>query len=337
MFGITKGDIAQQFSDALVRRSEAGVEVRLIVDYYGAKVDSQSKPYFEAMSAAGIEIVVNNVFPVDRDGLFGDLSIDWRQDEVGQSDHRKAMVVDGRIGWVGGAGFQDHFNGGTFHDTFVRVEGNVVRQMQAAFLTSFHSFGGPLSGDPGSLEAYFPAPEDPGTIRTTLLQNIPGGFLPGTQASQAIIEAATTRLDIMNPYFTDAGMLDRILDAAERGVQVRLLVSAKSNNEPADAALKHEYGRLLDAGVEIWEYPVTMHAKVTIADDAMIVGTINYDAWALYRNLEIALLFENATVANEGVAHFVEPDIERSEPGEAPDGRIERLKGWFWDKLTYFL
>ncbi len=208
--------------------------------------------------------------------------------------------------------------------------------MQAAFLTSFHSLGGPLSGEPGSLDRYFPSPPGPGTIRKTLLQHIPGGFLPGTQASRAIIENATTRLDIMNPFFTDPGMLDRIVDAAERGVDVRLLVSERSNNAPADAALKHQYGRLLDAGVEIWEYPVTMHAKVTIADDAMIVGTINYDAWALYRNLEIALLFEDAAVADMGVAQFVEPDIAKSQPNEAPDGLTARFRHWFWDKFVYF-
>ncbi len=209
--------------------------------------------------------------------------------------------------------------------------------MQAAFLTSFHALGGPVASEPRSLSVYFPAPLDPGTIRTTLLQNIPGGFLPGTQASRAIIENATTRLDIMNPYFTDPGMLDRIVDAAGRGVDVRLLVSERSNNAPADAALKHQYGRLLDAGVEIWEYPVTMQAKVTIADDAMIVGTINYDAWALYRNLEVALLFEDAAIANRGVTEFVEPDIAVSRPAEVPNGLTDRLEHWFWDKFDYFL
>ncbi|MDQ3442778.1 MAG: phosphatidylserine/phosphatidylglycerophosphate/cardiolipin synthase family protein, partial [Chloroflexota bacterium] len=329
--------IAGRFSGALAQKARSGVKVRLIIDAYGAKVGGESSPYFDEMTEAGVMVVVNNVFPLDRDGLLDDHAIDWSQDEVGQSDHRKAIVIDGRIGWVGGAGFQDHFNGGTFHDVFVRVEGDVVRQMQAVFLTSFRSLGGPVSGEPGSLGAYFPVLDDPGSIRTTLLQNIPGGFLPGTQASRAIIEDATTRLDIMNPYFTDPGMLDRIVAAAERGVAVRLLVSERSNNAPADAALKHQYGRLLEAGVEIWEYPVTMHAKVTIADDAMIVGTINYDAWALYRNLEIALLFEDAAVADRGVAELVEPDIARSQPGEVPDGLANRFRHWFWDKFVYFL
>jgi cardiolipin synthase len=108
----------------------------------------------------------------------------------------------------------------------------------------------------------------------------------------------------MNPYFTDRGMLERIVDAGKRGVRVRILVPVESNNPPADAALRHQYGRLLDAGVEIWEYPAVMHAKVTVADDTVIVGTVNYDAWALYRNLEVALLIEDVAVADDVRASF---------------------------------
>jgi cardiolipin synthase len=98
MFGMTEGVIAQQVVDALIERAGQGIEVRLSVDHYGAKVSSQSKPYLDALQAAGVQVVVNNEFPPDRDGLFGTQAIDWRGDEVGESDHHKAMVVDGVIG-----------------------------------------------------------------------------------------------------------------------------------------------------------------------------------------------------------------------------------------------
>lgn len=132
-------------------------------------------------------------------------------------------------------------------------------------------------------------------------------------------------------------MLDRVVDAAERGVRVRVLVSEKPDNGPADSALKHHYERLLDAGAEIREFPMVMHAKVIVADDVAIIGSINYDAWALYRNLEIALMFEDIEVAGDVRATFVEPDIAQSKPGEVPEGLIENIENWFWDKLTYFL
>ncbi|HVL25584.1 MAG TPA: phosphatidylserine/phosphatidylglycerophosphate/cardiolipin synthase family protein [Thermomicrobiales bacterium] len=337
IFTFAPDEWGTRFADALIAKAQSGVEVRLSVDRYGAKVYDTSEALFDRMSAAGVQVVVNDVFPFQATGLMPDRDWTWRQDEIGQVDHRKMLVIDGITGWVGGGGFEDHFANGEFHDVFVRVQGNVVRQMQAIFLTSFRAYGGPVSGEPGSLAAYFPAPADPGTIRATLLQNIPGGFLPGTQASRATIEQATGTLDIMNPYLTDPGIIDRIVDAGKRGVKVRVLVSAKSNNAQGDAALRHEYGRLQDAGVEIWEFPAIMHAKVTVADDTAIIGTINYDAWALYRNLEIALMFEDATVADDVRATYIEPDVARSQPGQAPDDLDVRVKNWIWNKLAYFL
>lgn len=79
-----------------------------------------------------------------------------------------------------------------------------------------------------------------------------------------------------------------------------------------------------------------MHARVIFAGDGMIMGAIDYDAWALYRNLEIALLFEDATLADLGVYRVVEPDIAASQPREHPEGVTGRFRHWIRDKFTYF-
>jgi cardiolipin synthase len=334
MFAFVPGEWGDRYAAALIDRSRAGVEVRVTVDRYGSKVYGKSAAMFREMADAGVEIVVNDIFPLQADGLLPDHDRTWSQDEIGQADHRKMMVIDGVTGWMGGGGIEDHFYTDSFHDLFVRVTGDIVLQMQAVFLTSFHAYGGPL---PDTLAIYFPAPTDPGTILVTLLQNIRGGFVPGTEASREAIEQAEERLDILNPYLTDPGILDRVVDAARRGVNVRILVSERSNNTPADAALKYNYDRLLDAGVEIWEYPATMHEKLTIADDITIIGTINYDAWALYRNLEIALRFDDPAIAQMFHDQSITPDLALAHPGERPEGLANTIKGWFWDKLTYFL
>jgi len=340
MFIFVPGYWGDQFADALIAQKQRGLEVRITTDRYGSKITSTGEDFLARMADAGIEIVVNDIFPLQASGPLPDRDRTWSQDEIGQADHRKMLVIDGRIGWLGGGGIQDHFasvGGETFRDEFVRVQGDVVRQMQAVFLTSFRAYGGDLPTGDDALAAYFPAPNDPGTISVTLLQNIPGGYVPATQASREAIENATTTLDIMNPYFTDHGMLDRIVAAAKRGVKARLVVSAESNNVPADAALQYQYDRLLAAGVEIWEYPGTMHAKVTVADDVAIVGTLNYDAWAMYRNLEMVLLIEDATIAQQIRTQYVDVDIARSGPPDLADGWEERVKAWIWDKLTYFI
>ena len=335
MFTMTPGEVSDRVVSILKQQVAAGVEVRMIVDRYGAKVNDRSKPIFDELTAIGVEVVVNDIFPLDRDGLLGDRSIDPRQDEVGNADHRKMLVIDGKIGWIGGAGFEDHFFDGSYHDAYVRVTGDVVRQMQLVFLTSFHALGGPPPA--AGLDRYFPVPDAPGTIPATLLHNEPGGFLPGTQAIGEMIEQAQGRLDILNPYMTDPDMVDRIIDAGERGVDVTLDLPGDSNVTQARDAAQHNYGDLFDAGVKVYEHETIIHAKVVVADDRVVIGTINFDSWAHYRNHEIAILFEDAGVADDARRILVADAISRSEPAELPEGRWDRLKDWFWDKLVYFI
>jgi|GEM_PF-2170620 len=338
MFAFTSGDWGQTFADALIAKSLAGVEVRLSVDRFGSRATSDSEAMFNRMADAGIEIVVNDVFPMQASGYLPDRNATFSQDEVGQVDHRKILVIDGRVGWLGGAGFEDHFFTGAYHDVFVRVQGDVVRQLQAVFLTGFRAYGGTLPTGEGSLARYFPAPDAAGTIRVTVLQNVPGGFRPATEATYQLLENASERIDILNPYIADHGIIDRLRDAAaDRGVAVNVVVPAESNNPPAEAAFKHHYPKLISAGVRIWEYPEVLHAKVLVADDAAIVGSLNYDAWALYRNVEISLLIEDADVADLVRDTFVAPTVEQSSPADTSTSTGDEIRNWFWDKLTYFL
>lgn len=289
------------------------------------------------MADAGIEIVVNDVFPLQATGDFPVRDVTFSQDEIGQVDHRKVLVIDGQIGWVGGAGFEDHFHGGRYHDVFVRVEGDVVRQLQMVVLTGFHAYGGTLPSDDGALARYFPLPPVDGEISVTVLQNVPGGFRPATEATRELLENAHTRIEILNPYLSDHGIIDRVENAAIRGVDTTVVVPKASNNPPTDAALADNYPNLINAGVHLLAYPEIIHAKVLVADDATIVASLNYDAWALYRNVEISLLIEDADVTSRVHDRFVEPAVSVSAPAEVVDNTRDRIRNWFWDKLTYFL
>ena len=336
MFGWREGEVGMAMAALLERKLADGVEVRVIVDGYGSRPFGEAEEMFTRLAAAGAQIIVNDVLPVDRDGLYpDDRKLDWRQDEVGRSDHRKLYVVDGAVAWTGGAGIEDHFENGGFHDVMVRVTGDIVRQSQAAFLTSFRGHGGPL---PDDLARYFPEPADHGSTPIALAQVIPGGFVAASQAIREQIDGARRRLDVMNAYLTDRDMLERFLAAARRGVAVRLVVSQASNNTQASAALRHRYDDLIGAGVEIWELPGTVvHAKVVVADDVASFGTVNLDSWALYRNSEIAMITRSPAAAALFEERLFEPDIARSKRGEPPSGAGEQVESWLWDKLAYFL
>jgi cardiolipin synthase A/B len=336
MFGWREGEVGIRMAALLERKLAESVEVRVIVDGFGSRPYEQAREMFTSLAAAGAQIVVNDVFPLDRDGLYPDgQRVDWRQDEVGRADHRKLYVIDGAVVWTGGAGIEDHFENGGFHDVMVRITGDVVQQAQAAFLTSFHGHGGPL---PSQLSSFFPEQVDPGSTPIALAQVIPGGHVAASQAIAEQIQGARERLDVMNPYVTDRSMIDRILAAARGGVQVRLVVSQTSNNAQAAAALKHRYPDLIEAGAEVWELPDTVvHAKVVVADDVVSFGTVNLDAWALYRNSEIMMIAKSPEAAALLEERLFEPDIARASPGLPPATPQERRKSWLWNKLSHLL
>lgn len=335
MFGWTPGNIGDRMADLLIERLAAGVEVRVIVDGWGTKPASEGKEVYARLAAAGAQIVVNDTLPVDRDGLYPGRAIDWTPEEFGRSDHRKLIVVDGEHMWIGGSGIEDHFENGEFHDIMVRVTGDIVRQAQAAFLATFRAHDGP---PPDDLAPLFPEPAVSGSAPAALLQTVPGGWVSAAQSIRETIENAERRLDIMNPYLTDKGMVERVIDAAERGVKVRIVVSEESNNPLATEGLRHRYPDLFAAGAEVYEYPdAVVHAKVIIADDWVHFGSVNLDAWALYRNFEIAVLAESPEAARLFRERLFEPDIARSKPGEPASGAKSRIITWFGDKIAYFL
>jgi cardiolipin synthase A/B len=319
-YGFRPGEVADRFGPVLKAKVRQGVAVRLIVDQLGSAVDLSSAAMFDDLAAGGVQIVRNDPLAIDRDGLLGGARpLDWRFDELAHLDHRKLFIVDGRVAWVGGAGIEDYFVNGTFHDVFVRVEGEAIGQLQTVFLTSFRFLGGPLPTDRDALDR----------IRTPVLHNVPGeGHLANTDAIELLIERAERRLDVINPYVADQGILERLMAAARRGIQVRFVVPAESNVWATAGALEYWYEDLLAAGVEVWEHPVLPHAKVVLADERVLVGTTNLDAWALYRNWEVGLLFDDAGVAQTVRRDLFDRDVAASRPARPPTNPLIRARNW---------
>ncbi len=340
IYGWKVGQIGTTFRDALIAKVKAGVPVRLYVDGLGSEVRLGSKALYRELVEGGLQVVLNEGVWPDMEGhLGGRRWLDWRFDDLLHMDHRKFMVVDGRIGYLGGTGIEDHFNDERFYDTMTRVEGPVVAQLQALFLASWRYQGGALPIEPGALDPLFPTLEAPaGGARTTLLMNVPGeGHHPISDATEQLLDAAQQRVHIVNPYITDHGILDRLIAAAGRGVEVLVIVPGKPTPPQPAAAMRANYERLIAAGIKLVKHPDMAHAKVTLVDDAVLIGGCNLDALSLFHNFEANFLFEDA-----GVAAGIERDVFEafaavSVPVVVPTAFGQRAWDWTMDLLAPLL
>jgi cardiolipin synthase A/B len=338
-FGFRPGVVGDAFAEALIRKVQDGVPVRLVVDRQGSDPEGSSREHYARLEDAGVQVCV--VRATKARAAAGSLGsggpVRWNLAGLGHIDHRKVVIVDGRVGWVGGAGIEDHFQDGRFHDLFLRGSGPVVAQLQLVFLASFRWLGGAVPRE--ELDGLFPpaeAGED--AIPAVVLHNAPGTYRPITDQIARMLEGARETLDVVNPYVTDRGMIRRIERAARRGVRVRLFVPANANNWACAAAQQFHHAKLLEAGVSILEYPTMLHAKAFVRDgEEVLAGTCNLEAWSLKRFFEIDLLVRSKALAESFEERFSTPAEARSTPGRRLTGLKPRARATVFAALSPLL
>jgi cardiolipin synthase len=222
-------------------------------------------------------------------------------------NHRRILVVDGRVGFTGGAGVSRKWMGNGrvaehWRDTDVRVEGPVVEYLQAAFAESWLEATGMVLGG----EAYFPRPAGPrGAVYAQVARSSPaGGSVAMYTTLLLAVSAARRSVLITNPYFVlDDTMREAILHAVRRGVRVAVLVPAVIDHHVVRQASRAQFGRLLRSGVEIYEYTAALlHAKTMVIDGVWAtIGSTNLDNLSFAVNDELNLI-----VYDRGVAGVLE-------------------------------
>ena len=324
-YGFRPGAIGERFAEALLAKAAEGVAVRLVVDAQGSVRGGDGRRFYERLRAGGIEVGIVRATSARAPS------------QLGHFDHRKFFVIDGRAGWVGGGGIEDHFADGRFHDLFVRLTGPVVSQLQVVFLASFRWLGGTVPE--AQLDALFPGhAAAPGAVPATVLHNAPGPYRPITTAIAQLLDGARETLDVVNPYVTDAAMIGRIADAARRGVRVRLFTPAKANNRACAGAQLSHHGMLLDAGVRILGHPRMLHAKAFVRDgEDVLVGTCNLDGWSLKRFFEIDVLVRSHALAERFDERFSVPAEAASSAGRVATGARERAEAAVFGALAPLL
>src|SRR5688572_3500526 len=303
MYIYAEGAVGEAFTEAFVERARAGVKIHFLYDALGS--GSIDKKYLARLKEAGVEVAEYN-------------PLRWYTlAQMNNRTHRKLMVVDGRIGFTGGAGVQDQWSGNAedparWRDTHFRVEGPAVAQMQATFMENWtETTGAVLHG-----EAYFPPLEPAGRQHAQVMLSSPGG---GGESMQLLyllsITAAVKSIHLANSYFVpDNVEVEALAAAARRGARVRVIVPGPHiDNKIVRRASRAGWGRLLQAGVEIYEYQPTMyHVKSMVVDGLWAtVGSTNFDTRSFSTNDEENLNVLDASFAAEQERIF-EDDLKRS-------------------------
>ena len=292
------GDIGKKFSEALGERARAGVKVHVLLDWVGCgKMEGK---YLEELKSAGVE--VEQYHPLRWYNL----------GRMNNRTHRKLLVVDGRIGFTGGVGIADLWDGHAqskdhWRDSHYRLEGPAVAQMQAAFTDNWiKTRNEVLFGS-----NYFPELKPVGGSLAQVFKSSRGEGSESVRLMYLLsIASATKTIRLQAAYFVpDELAIETLVAARQRGVKIQIIVPGPDMDAKiVQRASRALWGRLLDAGVEIYEYQPTMyHCKVLIVDDVWVsVGSTNFDDRSFRLNDEANLNIYDATFAAEQTKVFEE-------------------------------
>lgn len=285
-----KGKIADQYISALTERARAGVRVSLVIDAIGSA--GTTNRYLAPLLEAGGKVGWYNGL-----GWFRLMHLDNRT-------HRELMIVDGQVGFIGGAGIADQWYTGTkghprWRDSYVRIEGEAVCNLQATFAENWLATSGELlTGD-----RYFPSIRNEHPLVAMVVNSTPtiGGGTRARILFQLLLASARKSISITTPYFLpDKSLMTELCRAIERGIRVRILVPGrKSDHMVTRSTSRAGYGELLKAGAEVYEYqPSMIHAKILCIDNLWaVVGSTNFDNRSFGINDEVNLAIRDANVA----------------------------------------
>jgi cardiolipin synthase len=290
-------DIAAKFSAAFAAAAQRGVTVRMVLDSIGAKTIRAAGR--ERMEQAGVKI-----------GWYNPLA-SYSIEEANYRTHRKILVIDGDVAFIGGMGIGEHWSHDTekfrrWRDTMMELRGGVALNIEAGFNENWIETGGVVDPD------LTPHGNDrPGRAESIVVWSSPqGGANEMKLLYLMAIAAARRTIDVQSPYLiTDESTKWSLTEARKRGVHIRLLVEGDvTDAKPVKFASRADYAELMAGGIEIFEYqPSMMHAKAMIVDGVLsIFGSANFDNRSLELNDEL-----NAAVFDRELAARLEADFNR--------------------------
>jgi len=316
--------VGQQFRDALCERARAGVRVRVLLDGIGSSSEFSDEDE-AAFRQAGCTFAYYHH------------AHSWRVDKLNRRTHRRILVVDGKVGFTGGAGFARQWAGNAdspehWRDVHARLEGPIVAKLQGAFQQHWvRETGETISG-----AAEFPPLPPAGKLRTQLIASHSFSVSPLSLVQAVAFASAEKTIFISNAYCAPShNQVDLLVAAAARGVDVRLLVPGQHNDQPmTKSAGRGAYGDLLKGGVKMFEYaPTMLHSKTIVVDGIFSVfGTSNFDSRSAQINEELDI-----TVYDEGFGAEMDAVFQRDLQQAKPYLLEDFKKRSAWERFSEWL
>ena len=338
---IEDDETGRKFADLLLQKQVKGVQVNIIYDSVGSMNTPES--FFQRLRDGGIHVVgFNPLSPLDAGEKWG----------LTHRDHRKILIADGNVAIVGGINISEVYSSSPFRrgqnekapihwrDTDIQIEGPAVAELQKLFIETWLSQKGPNLSD----RNYFPVLKEGGNALVRVAGSTPGetNRIPFIVYVSAI-SFADHSIHLTNSYFIpDEQILKALVDAARRGVDVKIILPGITDSKLALYAQRHYYAELLQAGVKIYEHKSSLlHAKTAVIDKVWsTVGSTNLDFLSLLSNDEVNAIILSREFAVEMEKMFVSDlagssQIQREQWENRP--LLHRVREWSVNLFSRFL
>ena len=325
------GSLAHEFAQSFAERCQAGLKVYLLLDSHGSSEVPEEMT--ASLSHAGCQLEFFRRIRAPQ------VILPWKLLRYNYRNHRRILVIDGRIGFTGGYGIADAWMGDgrtpdRWRDTNVRIEGPAVKYLQAAFTESWLETTGDLLGGDGLFPRLTPQGDKPAQF----VKSSPvGGSFQNYLLYLLSITSAKKSILITNPYFIpDERMIRSLLDAARRKVRVAVLVPGKIDHKITYRASRRYYGQMLLGGIDIFEYmPALLHSKTMVVDGIWAtIGSTNFDNRSFALNEELNLTLYDPSLARSLEKTFAE-DLKHSRKITYEEWESRSLKEKFFELFTF--
>jgi phosphatidylserine/phosphatidylglycerophosphate/cardiolipin synthase-like enzyme len=326
--------VGNQLADLLIEKAKAGVKVRLMVDTTGSQLSSGSV-HIERMRKAGVEVIANDVFtPFSGRG------------PLNAPDHRKVMLCDnGKCGkdkavvaMSGGMNIAEPYLL-EWHDLMIGVRGDAVHQMQCDFLMSWLHRGGKLDPELSKQafrDRYFVRVGDVrlGSEKVKVAQHVPFRSDEIRRGFLQLINEAQHSIFIETPYLTCPEIKDALCDAARRGVDVRIVVPARSDRTACKLASRKLGRDLMLAGARVYEFRGYNHGKLMLVDgERVVIGSSNLDGLSLSKIFEMNLNIRSKKLAKQVREEIFDLDLDQRDPDKRRSDELSVGDVSLWERI----